>query len=153
MDKPDRVSMIFIASPAEKVWEVLVDPELSRSYFFGLSVEVADHVGGDFVVRRPDGSVDSEGKVLVWDPPRQLTVTWKVVWLEAMRHMAPGRVDYRIEPHGEVVSVTVSEFFGGEIPPKFVDAGRTGWALILSGIKTMLETGRPMPAVEMKPPE
>ncbi len=149
MNTPDRVTMIYIAAPADKVWAALVDPEISRDYFLGISMEVGPGVGADFVLRRPDGSVDSRGEVLAWDPPRLLAVSWQVVWLEDLRLMAPGRVEYRVEPQGLVVAVTVSEFFGGLIPDKYAETARTGWAMILSGLKTLLETGAPMPTVSL----
>jgi uncharacterized protein YndB with AHSA1/START domain len=145
--------MIFIAAPAEKVWALLTDRERSPAYFFGHRVEIEPRAGGVFTLRKPDGAVDSEGEVLAFDPPHHLTLTWKVVWLEAMRDIPAGRVDYRIEPMGEVVRVTVSEFFGAPLEDKWVEAGRNGWAMILSGVKTMHETGKPLPAPQPEAPK
>ena len=153
MKKPDAISIIFIASTPEKVWAALIDRALSQSYFFGNAVEVDARAGGKFIIRRPDGSIDVEGDVLAIEPPRRLRVTWKVVWLEELKDKPPAEVEYRVEALGDVVKLTVSEFHAWDVPEKFREAGRNGWALILSGLKSLLETGRPLPAVKMEPPQ
>lgn len=153
MKKPDAISIIFIAATPEKVWAALIDRALSQSYFFGNAVEVDARVGGKFIVRRPDGSIDVDGDVLAVEPPHRLRVTWKVVWLDELKDKPPAEVEYRVEALGDVVKLSVSEFHTWDVPEKFKDAGRNGWALILSGLKSILETGRPLPAVRMEAPK
>jgi uncharacterized protein YndB with AHSA1/START domain len=152
-DKPDAISIIFIASTPEKIWAALTDRALSKSYFFGNSVELEERAGAKFVVRRPDGSVDVDGEVLVCEPPHRLRVTWRVVWMDELRDKPPAEVEYRLERAGQAVKLTVSEFHSWDVPEKFKEAGRNGWALILSGLKTLLETGKPLPPIKMSPPE
>jgi uncharacterized protein YndB with AHSA1/START domain len=152
MDKPDAVHMIHIAASAQAVWDAITDPERSPGYFFGHRWEFGP-VGGDFRVIRPDGSLDSEGKVLVRDEPRLLRVTWRVVWMEELKDAPPGEVEYRLDDLGGVVRLTVSEFGRPPAMAKFTEAARQGWSLILSGLKTLVETGRPMPAAQPEPPK
>lgn len=148
-DKPDAVHMIHIAAPARKVWDALIDS--SKDYFFGNHWEFGD-VGGDFRVLQPDGAVDSEGKVLVREEPTRLRVTWGVVAYEELRSDNPGQVEWLIEDLGELTRLSVREF---DRPPQMVaweESARQGWSLILSGLKTLLETGAPMPMVQPQGP-
>src|SRR4029077_11707492 len=83
--KPMTVYTIYIASAPERVWEALTSAEFSRKYFMGFAVEAELKVGGAFIVRAPDGSLQISGEVIECDPPNRLTVTWNVNW--------PGLVD------------------------------------------------------------
>jgi len=150
--KPEAVHIIHIAAPAQKVWDALMNPELSPSYFFGNRFEFGP-VGGDFRVMQPDGVVNSEGKVLVRDEPRVLRVTWQVIVFEDMKGDPPGEVEFRLEDLGGVVRLTVSEFGRPPGAKRFEEAAREGWSLILSGVKSILETGKPMPQIQPEPPK
>lgn len=152
-EKPDAISIIFIASTPDKVWDAICDAALSKSYFFGNTVEVRQEVGAPYIVRRADGTTDVEGKVLVCEKPHRLRVTWRVVAMEELKDKPPAEVEYRIESAGEAVKLSVSEFHTWDVPEKFRESGRNGWALILSGLKSLLETGRPLPPVRMRAPE
>jgi uncharacterized protein YndB with AHSA1/START domain len=96
----------YIAATPEKVWQALTSPQASPTYFFGRSVEIDCRVGGKFVLRMKDGKVDSQGKVAECDPPRKLSFTWKVEWLEEYRHLPEALVTFIIEPAGEVTRLT-----------------------------------------------
>ena len=144
----------FIAAPVEQVWQALTDPQMTCAYFIGATVEVGEQ-GGRYTVTR-DKKADVTGKVLIKEPPSRLRVTWEV---EAPRNITlPNcEVEYLVEPAatpdgGEVTRLTVSEFVDGEVPSRFVVAGRTGWGLIVSGLKTYLESGQPLPRVALNPP-
>lgn len=78
--KPSTVYTIYIAAPAEKVWEALTTAEFSRRYFSGLAVATEPKPGGSFTVRAPDGSLHISGHVIEYDPPHKLTVSWNVDW-------------------------------------------------------------------------
>lgn len=151
-EKPDAVHIIHIAAPAQKIWDALTSPALSPSYFFGNRFEFGE-TDGDFRVIQPDGQVNSEGKVLVRDEPHVLRVTWDVVVYEDMRAETPGQVEFRLKDLGGVVRLTVSEYGRPPGAARFEDAAREGWSLILSGIKSILETGEPMPLVQPEGPQ
>jgi uncharacterized protein YndB with AHSA1/START domain len=106
--KPKTVYVIYIASTPEKVWQALTDPELSQEYFHGSRLEIEARVGGDFVVRFPDGRVNVRGEVVEWSPPRRLATTWTVEWLPDFRELPPCIVSYDIEPSGECVKLTMT---------------------------------------------
>ncbi len=96
---PKTVYVTYIASTPEKVWAALTSAEFTTQYFFGRSVEIEHKVGGDFTMRMPDGRFDIKGRVVEWDPPRRLTVTWGVAF-EEFRELPESLVTYDIEPMG-----------------------------------------------------
>jgi uncharacterized protein YndB with AHSA1/START domain len=140
---PKTVYVIYIASTPEKVWEALTSAEFTRQYFSGRSVEIEPKVGGSFVMRMPDGRFDIRGRVVEWEPPRRLSTTWEVDFAE-FQELPACLVTYDIEPMGESVKLTMTEAHQWDIPDAILAGGRQGWPLILSGLKSLLETGKPI---------
>jgi uncharacterized protein YndB with AHSA1/START domain len=149
--KPDTVYTIYIASTPEKVWQALTTAEFSRQYFFGFAVELEKKVGGSFIVRAPDGSTHIDGEVLGCDPPRKLSVTWNVNWPGLVEKLGRTVVTYEIAQVGDAVRLTMTESHERELPEDILSGGRAGWPAILSSLKSVLETGKPL-AVKMEPP-
>jgi uncharacterized protein YndB with AHSA1/START domain len=143
MDKPTLVYTIYVAATAQKLWRGLTDPDSTEQYFGGNRVESDWKVGSDFILRMADGRIDVKGEVLECEPPRFMAVTW--AQQTDLSHLPPARVSYRITPHGEVCGLTLSVTPEGEIPGEILAAQRLGWAMILSGLKSLLETGKPLP--------
>ena len=150
--KPSRVYTIYIASTPEKVWEALTSAEYSREYFSGLGVEVEERVGGAFVLRAPDGSVHIGGEVIAYDPPRKLVITFNVNWPGLVEALGETLVTYEIEQSGASVRLTMTEANDREISEDILSGGREGWPAILSSLKSVLETGKPL-VIEMEPPK
>jgi uncharacterized protein YndB with AHSA1/START domain len=151
-DKPGFVYVTYIAAPAEKVWEAITASAFTTRYFFGRSIESDWKAGSPWRLVKPDGESDVEGKVLVAEPPHRLHVSWRVVWIPEMASLPETRVTWEIEPVGEVCRLTVSEFHGGPIPEQYLEGGRRGWPMILAGLKTLLETGKPLELPTPKAP-
>jgi len=150
--KPSLVYTIYIASTPEKVWEALTSAEYSREYFSGFGVEVEDRVGGAFVLRAPDGSVHIGGEVIAYDPPRKLLITFNVNWPGLVEALGETLVTYEIEQAGDAVRLTMTESNDRPISDDILSGGRDGWPAILSSLKSVLETGKPL-VVEMEPPK
>lgn len=150
--KPLTVYTIYIASTPEKVWEALTSAEFSRKYFFGNTVEVDLRVGGAYIVRTPDGALHISGEVADCVPYRKLSFTFNVNWPELIEKLGPTLVSYEIEPAGEAVRLTMTEFYDRPLDDDILSGGRQGWPAILSGLKSLLETGQPL-VVKMAPPE
>lgn len=150
--KPAIVYTIYIASTPEKVWQALTSAESSRQYFFGNSVEIDLRVGGAYIVRTPDGALHISGEVIECDPPRKLTVTFNVNWPELVEKLGPTLVTYEIEQAGEAVRLTLSQSQDRELSDDILSGGRQGWPAILSSLKSVLETGKPL-SVHMAPPQ
>jgi uncharacterized protein YndB with AHSA1/START domain len=150
--RPSIVYIIYIASTPEKVWQALTSAEFSRKYFFGNAVEVDLRIGGAYIVRTPDGSLHISGEVIECDPPRKLTVTFNVNWPALIEKLGPTLVTYEIEPAGDAVRLTLIEAHDRTIDDDILSGGRQGWPVILSSLKSLLETGNPL-VVKMAPPQ
>jgi uncharacterized protein YndB with AHSA1/START domain len=147
---PDRILLIYIAAMPEKIWALLTDVPNSPSWFFGQRMEVGDAIGDPFAVVAPDGNPQVKGEILAIDPPRRLMVSWDVL----VEGIKPVEIEFLIEDVGNGISkLTVHEYHHATIPEAYIKAGREGWSLILSGIKTILETGKPLPPVKMERPQ
>jgi uncharacterized protein YndB with AHSA1/START domain len=150
--KPKTVYVTYIASTPEKVWQALTDPAFTAQYFGGFRVDVEPRQGGAFYLRYPDGRVHIAGKVIEWLPPRRFTCTWVVEGIRQFGELPECLVSYDIARSGECVKLTMTESHSWDIPAAILAGGQSGWPAILSGLKTVLETGKPLSA-EMKPPE
>jgi uncharacterized protein YndB with AHSA1/START domain len=150
--KPKTVYVTYIAAAPEKVWTALTSPEFTSQYFFGRTIELTPSVGGSFILRMPDGRVDSQGKVVEYDPPRRLSVTWRVEWVEEMRKLPECLVTWQVEALDGAVRLTMTEAHQWDVPDEILAGGRTGWPLILSSLKSLLETGKPI-VVKIEPPK
>ena len=150
--KPKTVYVTYIAATPEKVWQALSSPDFTRQYFFGRTIELTPSVGGSFILRMPDGRVDSQGKVVEYDPPRRLSVTWRVEWVEEMRKLPECLVTWQVEALDGAVRLTMTEAHQWDVPDEVLAGGRMGWPLILSSLKSLLETGKPI-VVKIEPPK
>jgi uncharacterized protein YndB with AHSA1/START domain len=149
-EKPDAVYMVFIAAPPQAVWDLLTDKARSPDFFFGNTWTVGEAVGAPFKADRADGTPDVDGQVLIRDEPNRLRISWKLVWAP---ELPVAEFDFQIEAVGELTRLTLSQFNNGRVDKKFMTAGREGWSLILSSLKTLLETGKPLPKVAPRPPQ
>src|SRR5579863_526504 len=150
--KPAIVYTIYIAATPERVWEALTSGEFSRKYFFGNLVEIDQRIGGAYIVRQADGSLHISGEVIACDPPRKLSFTFNVNWPELIEKLGPTLVTYEIEPAGDAVRLTMTESHDRPLSDNILSGGRQGWPAILSSLKSLLETGKPL-VVKMAPPE
>jgi len=150
--KPKTVYVTYIAATPEKVWQALTDPAFTKQYFFGFSVAVEPKQGGAFGMLYPDGRTHISGTVTEWSPPRRLSVTWLVEGMKEFADLPECLVTYDIEQSGEAVKLTMTEAHQWEIPEALLSGGRSGWPAILSSLKSLLETGKPL-AIKMQPPK
>jgi uncharacterized protein YndB with AHSA1/START domain len=149
--KPKTVYVTFIAATPEKVWQALTTAEFTKKYFWDRSIELEAKPGGDFVLRLPDGRVNVRGKVVGYEPPRKLAVTWQVEWPQEFRKLPECLVTYEIAPTGDAVRLTLTESHSWDVPEAILSGGRAGWPAVLSSLKSLLETGKPL-SVAMEPP-
>src|SRR5262249_60532178 len=85
------------------------------------------------------------------DPQRKLTFTFNVNWPALIENLGPTLVSYEIEPTGDAVRLTMTESHDRPLSDDILSGGRQGWPAILSSLKSLLETGRPL-VVKMAPP-
>jgi uncharacterized protein YndB with AHSA1/START domain len=92
------------------------------------------------------------GRVIDWSPPRRFSCTWAVEGMPDFRELPECLVTYEIEPAGGAVKLTITEAHSWAIPDAILAGGRAGWPAILSSLKSVLETGKPL-EIKMAPPE
>ena len=152
MTKPSFVYVTYIATTPEKVWQAFVDTDVMRQYWVGSTshcarVNVSDwKPGSRWEHQRDDDArtVDIVGKVVESTPPRRLVFTWARP-SEAEDNSKHSRVSIDIEPQSDgLVRLTVTHE-DLERDPKMLAGVSGGWPKILSNLKTLLETGRPLP--------
>jgi uncharacterized protein YndB with AHSA1/START domain len=145
------VYVTYIATTPEKLWAALTSSAFTRQYFFSRSVESDWTTGSPWILRMPDGRVDVTGEVSESDKPRKLAVSWNVA--RAPEKLPEAVVSYEIEPVGDgVVRLTMTEAHPTPIPAYLLEGGRRGWPMILSGLKSLLETGKPLNIPVPQPP-
>src|SRR5580658_3772343 len=150
--KPKTVYVIYIAATTERVWQALTSSEFTRKYFWERSIEIEPKRGGSFALLLPDGRVNVKGKVIECDPPGKLVVTWHVEWPDEFRKLPECLVSYEIAQAGEAVRLTMTESHSWNVPEAILSGGRSGWPAVLSGLKSLLETGN-VPVIKMEPPK
>jgi uncharacterized protein YndB with AHSA1/START domain len=145
MTSESTIYVTYIAAAPDKVWAALTQSEFTTQYFFGRSIESDWERGSTWLLRMPDRRVDVRGEVRESDPPRRLVVSWIVEWNEALRKLPESIITYEIEPVGNgVVRLTMTEAHPTPIPAYLLEGGRRGWPMVLSGLKSLVETGKPL---------
>jgi uncharacterized protein YndB with AHSA1/START domain/predicted transcriptional regulator len=140
LERPmEKVFEIYIRTTPERLWEAITDPEIRGKYNFGARIESDFTPGSSFVMSAPGaGGPLGEGVNLEVDPPRRLVQSMVALWSDDVKREGTSRVTWEIEPVGDSCRLLVThdqlreganeELFGG-------------WPMILSGLKTWLETG------------
>jgi uncharacterized protein YndB with AHSA1/START domain len=140
LERPmEKVFEIYIRTTPERLWEAITDSEIRSKYTFGNAVTSDWTVGSRVEMTNPrfDGLL-AEGEVLEVDPPRRLVQTMVALWSDEVRSEGPSRVTWDIEPVGDSCRLTVTH---DELREGANDEIYGGWPMILSGLKTWLETG------------
>ncbi len=137
-----QVYSVFIRATPEKIWEAITTPEFTEKYFYGSRI----HLAGDRY-----RSVDGEGNDLVagelieLDAPHRLVHGWRTLYDEISASEPESRVTWEIEARdGGVSLLTVTHDRLEASPHTAESVSGTGWMYVLSGLKTLVETGKPL---------
>jgi uncharacterized protein YndB with AHSA1/START domain len=135
----EKVFEIYIRTSPERLWEAITDPAIRAKYHFGAGIESDWTPGSHYSLNHPgaDGPL-AEGENLVVEPPRRLVQTMNTHWSEVAEHAGTSRVTWEIEPVGDSCRLTVIHDELSDTAPEELYGG---WPMILSGLKTWLETG------------
>jgi uncharacterized protein YndB with AHSA1/START domain len=136
----EKVFEIYIKTTPERLWEAITNPEMRSKYSFGVQVESDWTAGSDYKAVHPaaHGPI-SEGQNLEVDPPRRLVQSFNALWSEDVKSEGTSRVTWEIQPIGDDscrLTVTHDQLREGANDELY-----GGWPMILSGLKTLLETG------------
>ncbi|MGZ4735225.1 MAG: ArsR/SmtB family transcription factor [Acidimicrobiia bacterium] len=135
----EKVFEIYIKTTPERLWEAITDPEIRAKYNFGAGVTSDWTPGARMEVGAPkaDGLL-GEGEVLEVDPPRRLVHTLVALWGDDVKAEGASRVTWEIEPVGDSCRLLLTH---DQLREGANDQLYGGWPMILSGLKTWLETG------------
>ena len=140
--QPAQVIVTYVKATPEQCWAALTTPALTRRYFYGDSIESTLEPGSAYAYVNEFGKREITGTILVSNPPRRLEMTFEARWRADVAAEGPSRVSFEIEPDGAVCRLTMTH----EVAPGSLVGSETagGWPYILSGLKTLLETGEKM---------
>jgi uncharacterized protein YndB with AHSA1/START domain/DNA-binding transcriptional ArsR family regulator len=136
----EKVFEIYIQTTAERLWTAITDPQVRAKYHFGVMVESTWAPESSYALVHPasDGPL-AEGENLVVEPPHRLVQTMHTLWSEEAEREGTSRVTWEIEPVGDSCRLTVThDQLRDDAPPELYG----GWPMILSGLKTWLESGQ-----------
>jgi len=154
------IHRVYIKATPEAIWEAITEPAWTVKYGYAPLVEYALHSGGAFRALANEGmktmgcpDVISDGEVIEADPPRKLVQTWRMTMTPELAAEAFTRLTFELEPvRGGVTRLTVTHDVTGAPMWASVLRGESessgaggGWSEILSGLKTLLETGQQLP--------
>jgi uncharacterized protein YndB with AHSA1/START domain len=135
-----QVYQVFIRATPEAIWEAITKPEFTERYFYGVRMELTPEQKltqwGDEIGKDP---------VFEFDPPRRLVHGWHSKWNPELYAEEPSRVTWELEPQEDgttLLTVVHDELEGA--PKTAASVAGPGWMRVLSGLKTLLETGKPL---------
>ena len=140
-----QVYQVFIKATPERIWDAITKPEFTTQYFYGSVIDSTLEPGTPWLGWSSDRTQQYvDGEVLESDPPRRLSHTWRALYDEETAAEPHSRVSWEIEPQeGGVTKLTVVHD-RLEASPKTALNVAGGWSYVLSGLKTLLETGKPL---------
>jgi uncharacterized protein YndB with AHSA1/START domain len=130
---------IYIRTSPERLWEAITDGEMRKRYSFGVGTESAWTEGSEYRSGVP-GVIDiASGENVEVDPPKRLVQTFQALWSEDVKAEGTSRVTWEIDPVGDDSCRlrVIHDHLGAEANNELWG----GWPMILSGLKTLLETG------------
>jgi uncharacterized protein YndB with AHSA1/START domain len=147
-----HVYEILIHADRERVWEALTDPDTTVRYFHGTRIESSFRPGAPYryVIDRSDADA-VDGVIETFDPPHRLVMTWHVLYDVEMSFEPPSRVEWTLTPANDEGTVTRVTLRHGDLAlsPRTWANVRLGWVQVIDGLKTLLETGSPLPDVDL----
>ena len=134
----EKVFEIYIKTTPERLWEAITNPEMRAKYSFEVGTESEWTIGSSYKASVP-GVIDiAAGDNLEVDPPRRLVQSFTALRSEEVKSEGTSRVTWEIKPVGDSCQLTVTH---DQLREDANNELYGGWMMILSGLKTLLETG------------
>jgi uncharacterized protein YndB with AHSA1/START domain len=142
-----QVYSVFVRATPEQMWDAITKPEFTQKYFYGSVIDSTYEPGASYTGWAADRSQQFvDGEVLEATRPTKLVTTWRATYSEELAAEPYSRVTWEIEPAGEGVTKLTVVHDRLEDAPKTAENVAGGWSFVLSGLKTLLETGEPLQA-------
>jgi uncharacterized protein YndB with AHSA1/START domain len=137
------VYVIYIRTTAEKLWEALTQPEFTRQYWGGTWHDTTWEPGASWKLTFADGRVADAGEIVEFKKPQRLVLRWRNEFRPELHAEGYSLCTITLEPKNEMVKLTIVH--ENEVAKsKFIEAVSNGWPSILSSLKSLLETGKPL---------
>ena len=135
-----QVYQVFIQATPEAIWEAITTPEFTAKYFHGARISVTPD---SYRSLSPADELWGDDAVLEFDPPRRLVHGWRSLYAPELAAEETSRVSWELEPRdGGVTLLTVVHDQLEGAPKTAASVAGVGWMYVLSGLKTLLETGK-----------
>ena len=139
----EKVFEIYIKTTPERLWQAITDPAMRAKYTFGVGTYSDWTPGSSYTSRTTDVTIApnmpiAEGENLEVDPPRRLVQSFRALWSDDVKREGTSRVTWDIEPVGDSCRLTVTH---DQLRDRANAELYGGWPMVLSGLKTLLETG------------
>ncbi|HET7520319.1 MAG TPA: SRPBCC family protein, partial [Candidatus Limnocylindria bacterium] len=149
MATPKHVFEVYIRTSPERLWQALTDGDLTQRYYHDTRVASGWKVGDAITYTWTDGTVTIDGQIVEADAPRRLVHTFHFTQDPEQAAERPSRCTWEIEPMGEACLLRlIHDGFDGETSTYRSVGNVKGWSFILSGLKTVLETGESLHIAE-----
>jgi uncharacterized protein YndB with AHSA1/START domain len=137
-----QIYQVFIKASPDRIWEAITKPDLTEKYFHNARIENTAQWHSS---HGPDGALWGDGPVLEFDPPRRLVHEWRSLYAPDLAAEEPSRVTWEIEPQeGGYCKLTLTHDRLEGAPKTAESVSGAGWMFVLSGLKTLVETGEPL---------
>jgi len=133
----------YIRTTPAKLWEALLKPEFTRQYWFGFTQDCAWTKGAPWALVSPEGKTMDTGEVLEIEPPKKLVLKWRNEFRPELHAEGFTRATFELEASDDMVKLTVTHEID-KPDAKIIEAVSGGWPAILSSLKSLLETGKPL---------
>ncbi len=136
-----QVYRVYIKATPEQVWEAITTPEFTAKYFFGARIA---HRDGRRVALGPADENWGDEAIIEEDRPRRLVHAWLSRYDDELAAEEPSRVTWELEAQEGGVTLLTVVHDQLEGAPRTAESVAGGWMFVLSGLKTLLETGEPL---------
>jgi uncharacterized protein YndB with AHSA1/START domain len=140
MSKSTFVYVTYIRATPEKLWSALTDAEFMKQYWLGHHCESTWTAGAPWKMVSSKGDITDAGEILETDPPRRLVIRWHHELNSELKAEGESRCTMELTPTGAAVKLSITHTIERE-PSKLIAAVSGGWPMILSNLKSLLETG------------
>jgi uncharacterized protein YndB with AHSA1/START domain len=134
------VYVSYIRTTPEKLWSALTDAQVMQQYWFGVRCESQWTAGSPWKMVYPDGLITDAGEIIEAEPPRRIVIRWQNQFKPELKAEGESQCTMELESIGTAVKLTITHTIERE-PSKFIAAVSRGWPMIISNLKSLLETG------------
>ncbi len=143
MGKSTFVYVTYIRTTPEKLWSALTDVELIKQYWFGVRCKSRWTAGSSWKMVYPDGRLTDDGEIVEAEPPRRLVIRWQHQNKPELKAEGESRCTMEMGPTGPAVELSITHTIERE-PSSFIAAVSRAWPMVISNLKSLLETGSPV---------